>query len=212
MKKTGLKRILGLLLALALVVPMAFAAENAAPQPETKTEAKAEETKTEETKTEETPNFFEKVKTTTLDGQEFDLSQYKGRLLMINIWADWCQPCRMEMPDLDRIAREYQDKVLLVGLLLEGGKVEGNRVVRDEHSIDLAKKVVEELKITYPNIVPDEILYTLMAKLNVQALPTTWFVNGEGQIIRVETGATDEKGWRTVIDGLLKDMEKEKDA
>lgn len=188
MKKNFLMKILSLVMALMLLPALPALAQEAA--------APAEGA--------QTPNYFEMVKTTDLDGNAFDLSQYKGRLLMVNIWAEWCPPCRGELPTLDKLAEEYKDKALIVGLLAEGAKVEDGKLVRDEEKAKAAKEILDELKITYPTLVADEILYTVMAQLGVNVLPTTWFVNEDGMIVKVVTGALDEQGWRDTIDELLK--------
>jgi cytochrome c biogenesis protein CcmG, thiol:disulfide interchange protein DsbE len=54
---------------------------------------------------------------TELGGQKFDLAQARGKVVVINIWATWCPPCRKEMPALDAVYRKYHDRGLdIVGL------------------------------------------------------------------------------------------------
>ena len=53
----------------------------------------------------------------TLDGQRFDLAALRGRVVVINLWATWCGPCREEMPALDAFSRQYASRgVVVVGL------------------------------------------------------------------------------------------------
>lgn len=57
------------------------------------------------------------LKGVTLDGKAFDLSGLKGHVVVVNLWATWCGPCREEMPLLDAFARKYAARgVVLVGL------------------------------------------------------------------------------------------------
>ena len=57
------------------------------------------------------------LKSTTLDGQPFDLAALKGRVVVLNLWATWCSPCRTEMPALDAFYAKYRDKgVAMLGL------------------------------------------------------------------------------------------------
>ena len=45
-----------------------------------------------------------------IDGKEVQLSSFKGKVVMINFWATWCGPCKLEMPHLDKMDREFEDK------------------------------------------------------------------------------------------------------
>ncbi len=57
-----------------------------------------------------------------LDGDEFHLSEHIGdEVILLNFWATWCEPCRIEMPHLDRIQREYRDQDLrIVAISMDG--------------------------------------------------------------------------------------------
>lgn len=69
-----------------------------------------------------------------LDGQKFDLSDERGKVVVVNFWATWCAPCRAEMPALDKVYRQYHDK----GLVLIG--ISADRA-RDRDSVaDVMKK------------------------------------------------------------------------
>lgn len=71
-----------------------------------------------------------------LDGQPRSLSQYKGRLLVLNFWATWCAPCVEEMPDLQRVQDEFAARgVAVVGLGIDA--VPAMRRFRDEHKLSL---------------------------------------------------------------------------
>jgi cytochrome c biogenesis protein CcmG/thiol:disulfide interchange protein DsbE len=57
------------------------------------------------------------LKGTTLDGISFDLAALKGKVVVLNLWATWCGPCREEMPLLDSFAKQFAARgVVLVGL------------------------------------------------------------------------------------------------
>ena len=52
----------------------------------------------------------------TIDGETFTLSKQRGRVVLINIWATWCGPCVSEMPDLNRLAQDYEDQLVVIGI------------------------------------------------------------------------------------------------
>lgn len=72
-----------------------------------------EETGEEGNRKGDTPYDF---KLTTLDGDEVNLSDYKGEKIMLNFWATWCPPCRAEMPDMQKFQEEHDVTVLAVNL------------------------------------------------------------------------------------------------
>ncbi len=203
-----LYKLFALLLAVMLLLPGALAQASAPEVTEVPQAAEEVEKTTEET--EEIPNYFAMVKTVDLNNEPFDGAQFEGKRLMINIWADWCPPCRGEMPALNKLAEEYKDKIMIIGLLPEGVEVtpEGKLKVVQE-KLDLAKAVYDEMDITYPTIVPEEILYTLISQTNLQYFPTTWFVDERGFLVHIAESAYDEEGWRATMDSVLKYMDEE---
>ena len=62
-----------------------------------------------------------------LNGQQVSLDQYKGKIVMLDFWATWCGPCRMTMPIVENIQKEYADTVVLLTINLQ----ESRDVVRD---------------------------------------------------------------------------------
>jgi thiol-disulfide isomerase/thioredoxin len=78
-----------------------------------------------------------------LDGSKFNVSNEKGKVVLLNIWGIWCGPCRAEMPQLVRLQDQYREKGLeIVGLNIgdEDGGVE---------SVDAIKKFVEKQQLNY---------------------------------------------------------------
>ena len=51
----------------------------------------------------------------TLDGQPASLADFAGKVVVLNLWATWCAPCREEMPSLDRLQAQFADRDLIVG-------------------------------------------------------------------------------------------------
>jgi cytochrome c biogenesis protein CcmG, thiol:disulfide interchange protein DsbE len=71
---------------------------------------------------------------TELDGQTFDLAQMRGKVVIVNFWATWCGPCRVEMPALDTFYRAFRDRgLVLIGVSVDRWSDRGKvgRVMRD---------------------------------------------------------------------------------
>lgn len=108
---------------------------------------------------------------TTPDGQTKSLSEWKGKLLVVNFWATWCPPCREEMPEFSRAQDKYgPNGVQFVGI-----------------AIDNSANVVEFSKnapVAYPLLIAPPNLPELMAKLGnlQQALPFTVIIDRDGKL------------------------------
>ena len=105
---------------------------------------------------------------TDLGGQPFDLSQVGGRVLVLNLWATWCFPCRDEMPELEELQASYDPSELqVVGLSVD--TVDPARVL----------EFLEENGYTYLNLMTD--LMPLLEILDIDpGIPHTFLVDREG--------------------------------
>jgi thiol-disulfide isomerase/thioredoxin len=103
-------------------------------------------------------------------GQSVTLSDYAGRPLLINFWATWCGPCRVEIPWLIELQDRYRDR----GLVVLG-------ISADDEPADL-RPFAADFKMNYPVLVGlghDDLLKAYDA---VELLPITWFVRRDGTI------------------------------
>jgi peroxiredoxin len=105
----------------------------------------------------------------TLDDGRFRLSDYRGKVVLINFWATWCAPCRREMPGMERLWRHFQDKgLVIVGISADTGK----------HS-EIAK-FVDKLKLSFPIALdPDGQVRTIY---EVTGLPFSYLIGRDGRI------------------------------
>ena len=109
------------------------------------------------------------VKLKGLDGQKYELSDCQGKIVIINFWAVWCPPCKIEIPDLIELYDTYKEQGLMVfGIAIDSGK--------DEK----IQKKAEELKINYPVVNGDEY-YIRKAFGGIRAVPTTFMINQKGE-------------------------------
>jgi len=125
----------------------------------------------------------------TLDGDHLDASAHAdGSVLVINVWADWCGPCRKEQPQLVRLADRYRDGVRFLGINYQDDR-------------DAARAWVEEFGVPYPSLYDPS--GRTAVDLGYPFLPDTYVVDREGTIRWVVFGASDEKELQGLIEGLL---------
>ena len=105
-----------------------------------------------------------------LDGTKFDLASQKGSVVLLNIWATWCGPCRFEIPELDKLHRTYSSR---------GFKVIGISV--DEGGAKDVQPFVTEQKMSYPIALdPDGKLATM---LQTTVIPTSVLIDRKGTVV-----------------------------
>lgn len=161
-----------------------------------------------EPQAEQTPNPFLGMEIKDLSGEPFDVSVFDGKPFMLNIWATRCPPCMAELPDLSELAVEYADRITIVGLLIESVVYDVKGEARlQQGEIDAARAVYEELGISYPSLIPNDLMMSLVQYVGVQAIPTTVFVAGDGALVDVQVGGRDKAHWIPVIDAALQKME-----
>jgi peroxiredoxin len=130
-----------------------------------------------------------------LSGQPVTLSELRGKVVIINLWASWCPPCRAEMPALQRVYEEYQDQGVEV------------LAVNTSHqdSEDEAVAFVTEKGLTFP-ILFDRTGET-SRKYQLRAMPSTYFVDHEGLIQKVILGGPiSEATFQTAVEQLLREI------
>lgn len=126
---------------------------------------------------ENAPNFTLK----NLDGKEINLNQFRGKHVLINFWATWCGPCKIEMPSLEALYERFKDRnfVLLA-------------ISNDMFGANIVKPFVKAHNINFP-VLLDQRLKVSNA-FGVVSLPTTFMIDPQGKIIGALFGAED---WAT---------------
>jgi len=114
----------------------------------------------------------------TLDGQTVRLSDFRGKPVIVNFWATWCPPCRAETPELQALHRELGDKVVLLGVN-----------VTSQDNGDVAG-FVREFGVTYPILM--DVDGKAFQDYNILGLPTTIFIDRNGIVNEVFTGAVNK--------------------
>lgn len=128
-------------------------------------------------------NFF-----ALANAQNVKLSDFKGRVVLINHWATWCHPCRAEMPSFHSLYKDYKDKIAFVFLTTD------------------PKKAIEPYYAKYEfNFPTYRIASALPPELNTTSIPATFILDKEGNLVLEEFGPADwnSKKVRKILDDLL---------
>lgn len=123
------------------------------------------------------PNLAGVVGEVTADGR-IALAELRGTPVVLNLWASWCEPCRVEAPALEAAWREHGPR----GVLFLGLDQLDNR--------DAARAFIDEFGVTYPNI--RESGNEVARDYGAVALPETFFISSDGRIVAHVIGAVNE--------------------
>jgi thiol-disulfide isomerase/thioredoxin len=120
---------------------------------------------------------------------EETLAQYQGKVVLLNFWAIWCTPCRTELPDMEAIYRKYRDQ----GAVILAVNV-------SESSEDIIT-FVNKLDLTFPVLRDSQ--GKAMKAYEIRFMPTTLFLNQQGQIVARHVGPLDQDSMSAQIEQLL---------
>ncbi len=146
--------------------------------------------------------YYVKFTAKSVDGEEVTDDIFaSSKLTMINVWGTYCNPCLNEMPDLGEIATAYDEADFqIIGIVCD---VEDTA---SEEDIAYVKELIDETKATYLHLLLGEDLYMNLVG-GVSAVPTTFFVKNDGEMIGYLTGALSKASWEELINDLLSKVE-----
>lgn len=126
-----------------------------------------------------------------IHGDEHGLTDSRGRFLLVNFWAVWCQPCRREMPSMERLYHKLKGAQLDMLAIHVGPDIEN------------AKEAAEQLGVTFPVAVDERMALTAW---EVRGLPTSFLLDPEGNIVAQAVGDREwdspemVKALKTILD------------
>jgi peroxiredoxin len=124
------------------------------------------------------------------EGKVYKLADYKGKVVLVNFWATWCVPCKLEIPWFVDFERQYKgDGFTMLGVSM------------DEDGWKVVKDYVEKSKINYPVVLGDES--TTQKYGGVDALPMSFLVDQQGRIAAVHVGLVERSDYEGEIRALL---------
>ncbi|HEX4546555.1 MAG TPA: TlpA disulfide reductase family protein [Candidatus Acidoferrum sp.] len=135
------------------------------------------------------PDPAPEFKLTGVDGKPLSVSDFKGKVMLVNFWATWCGPCRAEVPDLVELQNKYKERLQIIGLDV------------DDDNPEAIKIFVAEFGINYPVAIA-----TTEVRLKyggIAALPTSFVLDTEGRIVQKHEGLRDPVLYELEIRSLL---------
>ncbi|MBW1990895.1 MAG: TlpA family protein disulfide reductase [Deltaproteobacteria bacterium] len=124
-----------------------------------------------------------------LQGKEYSLSQFKGKVVLINFFTFFCGPCREEMPELNKIYQENAgNKFETLGIALSSDPVQ-------------VRFLIKQLGVTYPVLIGDEKVS--QAYGNIEVVPTTFIIDKDGNIVHKILGTRKKEEFERMIKALL---------
>jgi thiol-disulfide isomerase/thioredoxin len=128
----------------------------------------------------------------TLDGRQVSLSDFRGKVVVVNVWGSWCGPCRAEAPMLARASRDLAEK----GVVFLG-------IDSRDPSKDAAKAFVRRFDVPYPSLYDQQgsTLLAFRGTLTPNSVPSTVVVDPQGRVSGSVLGSLT----RTTLDDLVDD-------
>jgi cytochrome c biogenesis protein CcmG/thiol:disulfide interchange protein DsbE len=123
------------------------------------------------------PRAVEAFTVSDLDGRPIASADWRGTVTVVNFWATWCAPCRVEIPEFVALQDKYRGHVRFIGFSA------------DEGPVDEVRGFARELGINYPVAVVDAAIEETFG--GVVGLPTTFVLDRDGQIVHTYVGLVD---------------------
>ncbi len=125
-----------------------------------------------------------------LNGKTVKFSDFRGKVVILDFWATWCAPCRVEIPHFAELQKQYGDKGLtVIGISL------------DEQGPEAVKEFVKRLDVNYTIVTGNQKV--VEAYGGVYAIPTTFVIDRQGRIVSEHVGYDDKVVFEKEIQSLL---------
>ena len=111
-----------------------------------------------------------------MEGDQVSLSDYRGQAVLVNLWASWCEPCRTEMPAMQKIHEKYQGKGFVI-LAVN---------ITSQDSREAAVAFANELGLTFPILF--DLDGSVAAAYQMRAFPSSYFIDKNGIIREIVIG------------------------
>lgn len=130
----------------------------------------------------------------SIDGKSYKLADLRGKAVLLNFWATWCPPCKIEIPWFIDLQKQYADQGLVIVGVAMDDDTDKEKVVSD---------FAREMKIDYPILLGTDQVADLYG--GVDALPTTFFIGRDGKIVRRVMGLAGHSEFEDAIRAALRE-------
>ncbi len=134
-------------------------------------------------------------------GDTHTLSDYKGQVVFLNFYATWCPPCKKELPDIEKLYKEYgsnEKEVVFLGITNPKSKDYPNN---SDEDVDYIKSFIEKGEYTFPTVFDET--GEVLQKYGISAFPTTFVFDKKGKLLGYVPGMMTEDIMRNVISQAL---------
>jgi len=128
-----------------------------------------------------------------LDGKRVSLADFKGKPVLVNFWATWCGPCKLEMPWFQEFGQKYASQ----GLVILG-------LAADDAGKTVIASTAKKNGVTYPILLADDKVEEAYG--GVDFLPETFYVDRSGKVMLETAGITSEDGGKDEIEAHIKKL------
>lgn len=125
-------------------------------------------------------------------GDFVNLSDFRGKAVIVNFWASWCPPCRAELPDFDKLYKEYGDKVQFMMVNMTDGNME---------TVKSVTKFAKDNSWSFPLFFDTK--QSAAKAYRISSIPVTVFIDADGIISDYRIGMLNEESVRAEVEKLL---------
>ena len=128
----------------------------------------------------------------TIDGESVSLSDYKGKKVILNFWASWCPPFKVEMPHMQQYYKKYSESDQVVILAANLSYSDGSK--------DKVQQFVDSFDISFPVLMMNN--KNVVKLYEIISLPTTFIIDTEGRIQHKIVGPLDQQAIKNYVQGI----------
>ncbi len=122
-----------------------------------------------------------------LNGKNVRLSDFRGKVVLVNFWASWCPPCKAEIPGFEKVYKAYRNKgFTIIGIATD----------------NVPPSFIKQMGITYPLAMADDKVVSDYG--NISGIPTSFLIGREGRIIKKVFGTYPERELKSDLTSALK--------